>query len=137
MGVIHEYTRAEAIADGTLVDLSETGRRAGFLNPVAMTATVYDEYVRVPEGLTHQDETGRLCDILCALHMAIKTGANSKQGEGENPLGFWLYVQDGGGDAEKVHLKAYCAPGDDGQPVITITRTDGDRPTGPGMAPTP
>jgi len=126
MGAIHEYTREGAIADGTLVDVSETGRRAGFPNPVAMTATVYDEYVKVPEGSTHQDETGRLRDILRALHMAIKTGADSEHGEGEDPLAFWLYVQDGKGDAEKVHLRAYFGPGDDDGPVITITRADGD-----------
>ena len=36
------YTRAQAIADGILVDVSETAREAGFNIPVALTRTVWD-----------------------------------------------------------------------------------------------
>ncbi|MCE9563538.1 MAG: hypothetical protein K8U57_15970 [Planctomycetes bacterium] len=35
--VIHSYTRANALADGVLVDVSETAREAGIRFPVALT----------------------------------------------------------------------------------------------------
>ena len=40
--VIFAYTRAQAIEDGILVDVSETAREAGFRIPVAITRTVWD-----------------------------------------------------------------------------------------------
>ena len=42
------YTRAQAIEDGVLVDVSESAREAGFKFPVAVTRTVWDCYV-VPD----------------------------------------------------------------------------------------
>src|SRR6185437_8267129 len=43
--VIYSYTRAQAIADGVLVDVSETAKEAGFKYPVALTRMVFDAYV--------------------------------------------------------------------------------------------
>ena len=40
--VLSAYTRAQAIEDGILVDVSETAREAGFRIPVAVTRTVWD-----------------------------------------------------------------------------------------------
>ena len=40
--VISVYTRAQAIGDGILVDVSETAREAGFKIPVAVTRTVWN-----------------------------------------------------------------------------------------------
>ena len=37
---------------------------------MALTATVYGQYVEVPEGVTCQDETGRLWDILWMFRCA-------------------------------------------------------------------
>jgi hypothetical protein len=37
-GLIHCYTRADAIRDGVLNDVSETAREAGIRWPVALTA---------------------------------------------------------------------------------------------------
>jgi len=34
--LIHRYTRADAIADGVLIDVSQTAREAGFAYPVAL-----------------------------------------------------------------------------------------------------
>src|SRR5262245_46930249 len=62
--VIFAYTRAQAIADGVLVDVTDTANGAGFKIPVALTSRVWAEYVAVPDGVECQDETGRLWDIL-------------------------------------------------------------------------
>jgi len=68
---IYTYTRKQALADGVQVDVSTLAREAGFGIPVFLTATVHKEYVQVPEGVTCQDETGRLWDILWMLRCAI------------------------------------------------------------------
>ena len=39
--VLSVYTRAQAIEDGILVDVSDTAREAGFNIPVAVTRTVW------------------------------------------------------------------------------------------------
>jgi len=38
--IISSYSRAEAIADGALVDITPTAKEAGFTVPVALTAAV-------------------------------------------------------------------------------------------------
>ncbi len=45
---VYSYTRAQAIADGVMVDNSSLAKEAGFTAPVAMTRTVWDCYVEVP-----------------------------------------------------------------------------------------
>ena len=68
------YTRAQAIEDGILVDVSETAREAGFNIPVAVTRAVWNRLVAVPEGyLGFQDERGRLWDVVSmARHYALR-----------------------------------------------------------------
>jgi Family of unknown function (DUF6573) len=72
--VIFSYTRAQAIADGVLVDVSELAKEAGFRFPVAVTTGVWAECVAVPDGVAGQDETGRLWDVLNVLRFAIQRG---------------------------------------------------------------
>ena len=40
--VIYQYTRAQAIEDGVLIDVSETAREAGITFPTAVTAAVWE-----------------------------------------------------------------------------------------------
>jgi type I site-specific restriction endonuclease len=42
---IHSYTRAQAIADGVLIDVFETARELGFKFPVAVTDSVWRAYI--------------------------------------------------------------------------------------------
>ena len=67
--VISVYTRARAIGDGILVDVSDTAREAGFSIPVALTRTVWERLVALPKGyLGFQNEGGRLWDVLWMAH---------------------------------------------------------------------
>jgi len=68
--VIYAYTRAQAIEDGVLIDVSSVAKEAGIKFPVAMTRTVWGKYVEVPEGVSCQGETGRLWDILWMFRCA-------------------------------------------------------------------
>ena len=115
--VIFSYTRAQAIADGVLIDVSELAKQAGFCYPVAVTAGVWAECVAVPTGVTCQDETGRLWDVLQLLRFAI---ARQKL-DGER-VDFAVHVRNDNrdGDPPLVHLYALCGPGDDAEPVITV-----------------
>lgn len=119
--VIYCYTRQQALEDGVLVDVSTLGQEAGFRFPVALTRAVWSHYVEVPEGVTGQDETGRLWDILQMLRWAIK-----KAPAGESILLFEVLVRNDNHQPRKVQLKSVCGPGDEAEPVITIMEVDED-----------
>jgi hypothetical protein len=121
--VIHTYTRAQAIDDGVLVDVSETAKEAGFRFPVALTRAVCAKCVEVPPKVVLQDEEGRLWDVLCMAFFAIK---RARQG-GEQLL-FKLHVRNDNRERTPplVTLKLVCGPGDDAEPVITIMLPDED-----------
>lgn len=121
--VISTYTRAQALEDGVLVDVSETAREAGIKFPVALTATVWGQYVEVPEGVTGQDEAGRLWDILWMFRCAAARFTG-------DTLLFKLSVRRHNRERldsrDLVTLKAVCGPGDTPEPVITIMLPDED-----------
>jgi hypothetical protein len=114
--VIYAYTRKQAVADGVQVEISQTAREAGIRFPVYLTRAVYDAYVTVPEGVTCQDEAGRLWDLAWMLRHAIG------QSGGGNHLPFALYVRNDNRRAKLVKLVAECGPLDidDPQPAITV-----------------
>ncbi len=62
--LIHRYTRADALRDGVLIDVSTTAAEAGIRYPVALTCAAWARCVAVPAGLGCQDEAGRLWDVL-------------------------------------------------------------------------
>lgn len=113
--IIHTYTRAQAIEDGVLVDVSTTAQEAGLRFPVALTCAVWGQYVEVPEGVEGQDEAGRLWDILWMLAIAIRGSKDLG-----DTLNFQLYVRNENRRADLVTLKAVCGPNDDASPCITV-----------------
>jgi hypothetical protein len=121
--MIFAYSRAQAIADGVLVDAGEMAKEAGFRIPVALTRTVWDQYVAVPQGVEGQDERGRLWDVLVMLRFAISRDRSRSE------LRFQLHVRNDNredDDPPLVTLKAVCGPNDDGTPCITVMNVDED-----------
>ena len=125
--VIYSYSRAQAIEDGVLVDVSETAKEAGFRFPVAITQAAWGDCVAWSDEdnarQCYQDESGRLWDVLTMLLYAIR-----RSNEGSN-IPFQLIRIPRGGRAIKARemtLKAICGPGDDMEPVITIMLPDED-----------
>jgi hypothetical protein len=118
---IYAYTRAQAIEDGVLVDVSKMAKEAGIKYPTALTAAVWADYVVVPEGVEAQDESGRLWDILFMFHMAAR-----QAGAGTSTILFELLVQNDNTTPKLVTLKAICGPGDTLDPVLTILLPDED-----------
>lgn len=120
--IISTYSRAQAIKDGVLVDVTETAKEAGIKFPVAMTAEVFSETVRWSQNSGMQDESGRLWDVVWMLRNAIR---NAQGGY----LKFVVYVVPNKPRCRKpqvVQLKAICGPGDNLEPVITIMLPEQD-----------
>ena len=132
--VIFAYTRAQAIEDGVLVDLTSNApegaeikqlvQEAGFLVPVAMTAAAYTEAVLAgttededgwfifPAG---QSNKGRLWDVLMVLRFSARASRNSDR------VYFAVDVDtNGDGKHKTVKLWSLVGPGDGGEPVLTI-----------------
>lgn len=118
--IISTYSRAQAIDDGCLVDVSELAREAGFRHPVAVTRALWCGCVEVPAGCEGlQDETGRLWDVLWMLSQAVRRGASGQRTD------FSVIVVTGLSKRGRpkhttLRLKALCGPGDTPDPVITI-----------------
>ena len=126
--VIFSYTRAEAIGDGGLVDVSETAREAGFKIPVALTRTVWIDCVEWDAADNHrqiyQDESGRLWDVLSMASIAARQNRTSSQPVLYN---FLRIARGGRGVRPKMTtLKIHIGPGDNGEPVITIMQPNED-----------
>jgi hypothetical protein len=121
--VIYSYTRAQAVADGMQVDVSKVAAEAGIRFPVFITRTVFDAYIAVPEGVTGQDEAGRLWDIVWMTRFGI---IRSRPGCDRIPVAF--YVRNDNRAARLVKLIAICGARDidDPQPAITVMMPDED-----------
>jgi hypothetical protein len=120
--VVSAYTRAQALRDGGLIDVTEMAREAGFRFPVALTAAVWGDCVAWDgKGeAVHQDEPGRLCDVLTMAGLA----AHNQRGD---RAPFLVYrVSRGKQHPEPVRLVAHIGPGDAGEPVVTIMQPGED-----------
>jgi hypothetical protein len=134
--VIYAYTRAQAIEDGVLIDVSELAKEAGIKFPTALTSAVWGDYVAVPAELKgHQDEVGRCWDILWMFSWAVRSGRiTGATGAFEVIIakpdkGDWRKNEkghDGNRGQRLVTLKAVSGPSDDGSPCVTIMRPEED-----------
>jgi hypothetical protein len=118
--VLHTYSRAEALEDGALVDVTSTAKEAGFRIPVALTRAVWESYVTVPAKVRAQDERGRLWDILWMASLAARSNRNAQT------VRFTVYVRNDNRHPRPRRLKAVVDSGDDGEAVITILLPDED-----------
>ena len=118
--LVYAYSRANALDDGVLVDVSEVAKEAGFKLPCAVTRAVWDNLIEWDPVDTKrqvvQDESGRLWDVLYRAALAARPSKESQ-------IYFDLYVvpRDGKSkEAQFTSLKAVCGPGDTLDPVVTI-----------------
>ena len=111
--LIYSYTRAQALADGVLVDLSERARACGIRYPTACTAGLWALIEAIPESDREMREIAmavRISAVLSALLDAIRAARGTDRVH-FRALGTALWAQ--------------CGPGDTAAPVITILR-DGE-----------
>ena len=122
--VVYSYTRAQAVADGVQVEVTKTAQEAGIRFPLFLTRAVFDAYVAVPEGVTAQDEAGRLWDVVWMTRFGI---LRAKPGADRIPVA--LYVRNADNRPSRlVKLIAQCGPLDidDPSPAITVMLPDED-----------
>jgi hypothetical protein len=118
--IIHAYTRAQAIKDGDLMDVTALAAEAGFRVPVALTAAAWSDCVEWDrfDELTDpsQSAAGRLWDVLnVARHVArLNPKADRQQFQVRR------VPRRGHTTAADVPLTMVLAPGDSGEPVLTI-----------------
>ena len=106
--VIFRYTRADALRDGVLYDVSDPlGREAGIRVPVAVTAGVLATVDAIEEG-SGESRDGRLWDILFMFAWAARSARGDR-------VDFAVQIGDRLED-----LYALIGPGDEGEPVLTI-----------------
>jgi hypothetical protein len=123
------YTRAMALKDGVLIDVTPTTKKAWFKYTTALTEAVWNKYVAWPEGrkpagpagLEPQDESDRLGDILQMYQCARRDCRAS-------PLLFSLHVWEDAGDPKLVTLKAVRGLDDDGRPCVTVMLPEEELP---------
>jgi hypothetical protein len=132
--VIHGCSRAEAIEDGELVDVSDSSeaREAGFRVPVALTRAVWDRFVEwdndqvsAKQRSLGQSIAGRLWDVLYMARHGINTAPRNQGGT----LLYELYAipRDGHStQSRRIKLKLHSGGGDNGEHVITIMLPDED-----------
>jgi hypothetical protein len=120
--VIHAYSRANALADGMLIDVSERAKEMGIKPPTALTRAVWDSYVALTPAAKQagNDEQGRLWDVLWMFRCAAVLEPDTDR------LQFQLHVVTDSISPTLVTLKAILGPGDHGEPVLTILLPDED-----------
>lgn len=126
--VIFTYTRAQAIADGVLVDVTSTAYEAGFKWPVAVTEAVWTDCIEWSEEdsqrQVHQDQAGRLWDVLFMAWVAARTNPKAT---GAVNYGIHRVPRDGVSQrSQRVELKLVVSGGDQGEPVLTIMQPHED-----------
>jgi hypothetical protein len=127
---VYSYTRAQAIEDRVLIDVSDIAglaKDAGFRCPVAVTASVWADINNIPEG-SGQDINGRLWDVLYMGNRAIFK-AHDKGQTNTNMISYDIILtlpEDTIGEEPLYRLKIGIALGENGKPEMTIMRPNED-----------
>jgi len=121
--MIFEYTRAQAIADGVLVDLSsdfpsDCGRL--FKWPLACTSAVWS-LIETTATDSNVETALIVWDVAYMALVAIKSAPNA--GNPELLYSVCMPLTENG---SKKRLKLVCGPGDCGEPVLTIMLPEED-----------
>lgn len=122
--LVHSYSRAQALADGVLFDVTEWasashGFFGGFKLPVAVTSAVWHDINAIPERLQGlQDVRGRAHDLLFMASLAVRKNPKSTD------VKFQVLIDIG--RTRRQEYRVTIGPGDHGEPVITILRINED-----------
>ncbi len=118
---IDAYTRAQALTDGVLVDVTRQASPAemhgGFRVPVAVTAALWAAIEAIPERLDGiADVRGRLHDVLWMAACAARRTTDRQA----SAVCFRVLLPRQGERVRLVTLRLDIGPGDAGEPVATI-----------------
>lgn len=109
---ISVYTRAQAIEDGVLVDVTKTAKEAGFRFNTCLSSAVWSD---LNDKLANGESAeGRLWDVLMVAKVAAKSGTGDR-------VYFQVKI---GRQIESYYM--HIGPGDTPHPVMTIMREGED-----------
>lgn len=119
--VIHAYTRAEALEDGFMHDISALASEYGFRYPVHVAHHAWAEAIAWEHDDASQDETGRTWDVLTMARSRVRAAV--AQGRTSGPVLFTVVriTAPGRREPDPITLQIELGPGDEGEPVFTIT----------------
>ena len=119
-------TRETAIRDGSLLDVTDTAHEAGFRWSVALTRAVWSDCVEWSSANTQaqvsQHEADRLWDVLWLALLALLAARNAPDAAQHTTYRLYRVPSDGRTTKPRLvrlHMRAH--PGDDVEPVITIS----------------
>jgi hypothetical protein len=120
--IIFSYTRAQAIADGVLIDVTAQAGEVGFKVHTVVTDHLYNMYVVPPARLEGEGQSveGRLHDLLFRTLLAARAIRDSDRAE------FDVLFLMAPGRWDTAHVVAVIGPGDQGEPVMTIMLPEDD-----------
>jgi len=109
--IISRYTRADAIAEGVLVDISANFpiTRRLYKFPVAFTASVWT----IIESTGNENLIGEVIAVLVASQR------NQIKELDESTMLFQVILENAA-PTERLTLKIMCHGGDEGEPVLTV-----------------
>jgi hypothetical protein len=119
--VAHSRTRAQAIADGALVDVTETGKEVGFKLPVAITETLQNRLNPTKnEAVFGQDYDSRLWNVLWVAAFTIKLADRGTDTVSFTVMQREVDAKSGRPQNVELRLQAVCGSVLAGEPVIMI-----------------
>ncbi len=120
--LVYSYSRAQAIKDGILVDVSDMAKAIGIKWHVAVTYSVWSDFIewtdydRRRQGL--QDTESRLWHVIFSLNWALKNSNKT-----DDIIFYELHILPRDGfsyAARRTRLKAVANSRNQMEPVITI-----------------
>jgi hypothetical protein len=124
--IICAYSRAQAIADGELIDCSDLALEAGIKVPTAISCRAFDTCVAIPDPLPRsmigQSISGRMWNVVWLAAAAARSCARTRKPNDQptDQVRYTVRVLDETG-VHRVHrLWAKAGPGDDGEMCLTV-----------------
>lgn len=119
---VYSGLRADAIADGSIIDIGSTAQEAGFLWPLAVTKAVWSQFVQWTEADSEKQirQTQRERLLMLATECAYSVRTRAPEGD---RMRFTLECvpRDGKSTVKRPSvLQVVAHAGDDDQPVLTV-----------------
>lgn len=118
--VIHSYSRAQAIEDGVLHDVTDLARDCGILLPTAIASHAWNSAVAWPDAESASEyEMSRAWTVVAHATEALRRAKRLKL-EGRQEFTF-APTPDVSDETPEITLGIEIGPGDAAEPVLTIT----------------
>lgn len=123
---VYTYSRADALADGYLIDITDHAKTAGFRVPAAITRAAWEDCVAWEAAderrkRVHQDQSARLLDVLTMAMFRIRAAMRHNAAADRTTFPVLRIPRDGcGTKPREATLEVVIGGDDEGVPCITI-----------------